>query len=165
MSYLFSGSVEVTADDKNRFRFPVKYKDAYAAEDDAATSEVYVLKTINAKYLTILPKSVGESFVEQLNKMSTLHTSEQSQIADWYLQNLELCKVDGQGRFIVPQKQANLIGLTKDAVISGAGAKLRIWNKEDFVANEMARAAELEARFMNKGAERTDLDNLVFGVN
>ena len=164
MSYLFSGSVEVTADDKNRFRFPVKYKDAYAVSDDAATSEVFVLKTINAKYLTILPKSVGEDFIEKLNAMSTLHTSKQSQFADYYLQNLELCKVDGQGRFIVPQKQANLIGLTKDAVISGAGSKLRIWNKADFIANESARAAELEAILAGAGEERTDLDNLVFGV-
>ena len=165
MSYLFSGSVEVTADDKNRFRFPVKYKDAYAVADDAATSEVYVLKTINAKYLTILPKSVGEDFVAQLNAKSTLHSSRDSQIADWYLQNLELCKVDGQGRFIVPQKQANQSGLTKDAVISGAGAKLRIWNKADFIANENAKEAELEKLLAATDMERTDLDNLVFGLN
>ena len=164
MSYLFSGSVEVTADDKNRFRFPAKFKDAYVAEDDAAVSEVYVLKTLNVKYLTILPKKVGEDFVRQLNGMSTLHASRQSEIADWYLQNLELCKVDGQGRFIVSQKQANQIGLTKEAVISGAGAKLKIWNKADFIANENAKAAELEAKFLNPEVERSELDNLVFGA-
>ncbi len=165
MSYLFSGSVEVTADDKNRFRFPAKYKDAYAVEDDAAIAEVYILKTLNVKYLTILPKKVGEDFVKQLNQKSTLHKSRESEIADWYLQNLELCKVDGQGRFIVPQKQANLIGLTKEAVITGAGAKLKIWSKADFIENENAKAAELEMKFMDPDAERTDLDNLVFGAD
>ena len=168
MSYLFSGSIEVTADDKNRFRFPAKFKDAYAVDDDASYSEVYVLKTLNAKYLTILPKKVGESFVKKLNSMSTLHASVESEIADWYLQNLEFCKVDGQGRFIISSKQAALIGLGKEAVISGAGSKLKIWNKADFIADEKAKAAKLEAaleaKFANADSVRTDLDNLVFGV-
>ena len=52
----------------------------------------------------------------------------------------------------------------KIAVIAGAGAKLKIWNKDDFVANETAKAAELEAKFMNPEQERSGLDDLVFGV-
>jgi len=165
MSYLFSGSVEVTADDKNRFRFPAKYKEAYSVEDPSQVAEVYVLKTLNSKYLTLLPKSVGNQFIAQLNSMSTLHDSDQSRKANFYLQNLELCKVDTQGRFIVPSKQAALIGLKKDAVITGAGAKLRIWSKDEFIANEKAEAAALEATFANPEANRTALDDLVFGVD
>ena len=165
MSCLFSGSVEVTADDKNRFRFPVKYKEVYAAQDDAA-SEVYVLKTLNAKYLTIFSKEVGEKFVRDLNSMSTLRTSAQAATAELYLQNLELCKVDSQGRFIVPQKHAGQINLGKEAVICGVGAKLRIWNKADYEANEIAQAKLLEEMMLSQEpSERTALDDLVFGVD
>ena len=164
MSYLFSGSVQVTADDKNRFRFPAKYKDVYAAQDDTI-SEIYVLKTLNAKYLTVFSKEVGEKFVRDLNKMSTLRTSTESAMAEYYLQNLELCKVDSQGRFIVPQKHAGQINLGKEAVICGVGAKLRIWNKAEYDANEIAQAKLLEEKILEESDNRTALDDLVFGVD
>ena len=164
MSIMFSGSVEVTADDKNRFRFPAKYKDVYATQDDAI-AEVFVLKTLNSKFLTVFSKEVGEKLVRDLNSKSTLRASREAQIAELYLQNLELCKVDTQGRFIVPQKQANQISLGKEAVICGVGAKLRIWNKADYYANEDELAKMLEAAELESPEERTALDDLVFGVD
>ena len=163
MSTMFSGSVEVTADDKNRFRFPAKYKDVYATQDDAI-AEVFVLKTLNAKYLTIFSKEVGDKFVRDLNAKSTLRTSTEAKIAELYLQNLELCKVDTQGRFIVPQKHAGQINLGKDAVICGVGAKLRIWNKADYYANEADLAKMLETQ-IEASDDRTALDDIVFGVD
>jgi len=161
MSCLFTGSVQVTADDKNRFRIPTKYKDVYALSA-ADAQEIYVINFLGDKFLSVFSKEVGEKLIRQLNGMSTLGSSAQSRRAEYILQNLELCKVDGQGRIIVPQKQANLIALGREAVISGVGAKLRIWNKADYEANEAAMIAALTAE---ESGERMAIDDLVFGVD
>ena len=162
MSCYFSGSVQVTADDKNRFRIPAKYKDVYALDDDA-NAEIFITKLPQTNYLTVFSKEVGENLIRKLNALSTLKSSAQSARADFILQNLEQCKVDNQGRIIIPQKQMNQICLGREAVISGVGAKLRIWNKDAFEAQEAEQLAAFEA--VDATGERMAIDDLVFGVD
>ena len=57
----------------------------------------------------------------------------------------------------------NQICLGREAVISGVGAKLRIWNKDAFEAQEAEQLAAFEA--VDATGERMAIDDLVFGVD
>lgn len=160
MRYRFSGQAESTADDKNRYRFPAKYKDCYACVDDfnnETIQDVYVLKTAGTKYLTIFPKQIALNFMDQLAKFATLKDSKESNVARAYLSSLEAVKVDSQGRFTVKKESLGNMKLSKDVVIIGMGSKLELWNKSEYqeYLREM-ESIELDAE--------SSLGNIVIGL-
>ena len=159
--FRFSGSVELTADDKNRFRFPAKYREWYASTTDEV-SEVYILKTLNSKFLTILPKSVADKLIDQLQSKMVLTETRESKIARYYLSRIEASKVDTQGRFIISSKQMGDLHIGKEILMIGAGSQIQVWNKADYEAD----CLELEEQWLKDeaDAERTGLDDIVIGL-
>lgn len=159
MKYFFSGSVEATADDKNRFRFPAKYRDCYVKKDgfnNEVVEEIYVLKTLNTNYITIFPKTCGDKFIEQLNKQIRVKDNNASNLARYYLTSMDTVKVDTQGRFTL-KKNYNKFVLGKEVVILGVGSKLEVWNKEDYNAYMDNISNNLE--------DTTSVDDIVIGFD
>ena len=167
MSYLFSGSVELTADDKNRFRFPAKYKDAYMslnASNEIVVEDVYVLKMPHTDFLTVMPKKVAESFIMQMQKLLFIKETRDTKVAKYCISHIEPCKVDTQGRFVISQRQKGNLNLDKEIVMVGMGNKIEIWNKAKYEESMSIAEEELSASF-DESEERSTIDNIVIGLD
>ena len=166
MGYLFSGSVELTADDKNRFRFPAKYKDAYLSYDasnELVIEDVYVLKMPHTNFLTVMPKKVAESIIRQMQKLLYINETRDTIIAKYCISHIEPCKVDSQGRFVISQRQKGSLILDKEIVMVGMGNQIEIWDKKVYEASMASAEEELSASF-DESQERSIIDNMVIGI-
>jgi len=49
-----------------------------------------------------------------------------------YFSNAARCELDSQGRFLLPQKLRDRVGLIKDVTVVGAGTFVQFWDSEKF---------------------------------
>ena len=85
----------------------------------------------------------NESWERFLDNVKSLPLSQQHKMRPFF-SNAARCELDSQGRFLLPQKLRDRIGLVKDATVVGAGPFAQIWNSETF-----KRVDELETSTEN----------------
>jgi len=49
-----------------------------------------------------------------------------------FFSNAARCELDSQGRFLLPQKLRDRVGLQKDVTIVGSGTVVQLWDAEKF---------------------------------
>jgi len=70
-----------------------------------------------------------------------------------FFSNAARCELDSQGRFLLPQKLRDRIGLQKDVTVVGAGTVVQFWDTETF-----KRVDELETTPENLADVLDELD-------
>jgi len=94
----------------------------------------------------------NESWERFLEKVKSMPMRKQTKMRPFF-SNANKCELDSQGRFLLPQKLRDRIGLVKDATIVGAGPFVQIWNSETF-----KRVDALETLAENLGEVMDELD-------
>jgi len=70
-----------------------------------------------------------------------------------FFSNAARCELDSQGRFLLPQKLRDRIGLRKDVTVVGSGTFVQFWDTETF-----RRVAEQESSPENLASVMDELD-------
>jgi len=94
----------------------------------------------------------AESWERFLDKVKAMPTSKQRKMRPFFA-NAARCELDKQGRFLLPQKLRDRIGLQKDVTVVGVGTAVQLWDTETF-----KRINELETTKENLAGVMDELD-------
>jgi MraZ protein len=115
------GNYTHNADAKGRIFMPVKLR------EDLGDS-FYVTRGVG-KCLFVMSVNEWERLAEKFKDVALTNTSAQS-LLRMFFANASLCEPDKQGRILLQQPLRDLIGLAKEAVITGVMTRVEIWSKE-----------------------------------
>ena len=115
-----TGNFEHKVDAKGRLFIPSSLR--------GELGEVFHVTISVEDCLTVYSNESWERFLE---KVKAMPMRKQPMMRPFF-SNAAKCELDSQGRFLLPQKLRERIGLEKEATIVGAGPFVQIWNTERF---------------------------------
>jgi len=136
-----TGTFEHKIDAKGRLFIPSTLRDELG--------EVFRVTISDEDCLNAFPGDSWERFIEQYSAMPM----SQKRKLRAYFSNAARCELDSQGRFLLPQKLRDRVGLKKDVTVVGAGTFVQLWDTEKF-----KRIDELESTPENLADVMDELD-------
>ena len=124
---MFTGTYENSIDSKNRLIIPAKYRNQLGGE--------CVLSRGYDRCIYINTMEDWGLLVEKLKELRQSDPAIREFIRKLFSQASE-CKLDSQGRVIVPANLKSYARIDKDLVTLGAMDKIEVWSKEIFNENE-----------------------------
>ena len=124
---MFTGTYENSIDSKNRLIIPAKYRNQLGGE--------CVLSRGYDRCIYICTMEDWGLLVEKLKELRQSDPAIREFIRKLFSQASE-CKLDSQGRVIVPANLKSYARIDKDLVTLGAMDKIEVWSKEIFNENE-----------------------------
>lgn len=149
---LFTGFSEHTIDQKQRLAIPAKYRNHWVPERDG-----------NAWFC--FPWPTGQLRLYSETTFTRLAASKDddarlapdpdlAQLKSRLFAITERLEMDTAGRIQIPKLHMEVIGLSADVVVAGAGDHLEIWDRSTFTANyrtNVLSLPDLAARVQAKG--------------
>jgi len=131
--YDFWGNYSGGIDKKGRVQIPADFFTGFSKNDQEF---VWVRKGIgNVKgYLEIWPQSANEKLKEETKKIEDIE--KRKQMLRGYASLGRPCKLDNQGRLVIPQDYRALFGHNDEVVWLGIEQVIELWPKSHFEASE-----------------------------
>jgi MraZ protein len=145
---IFRGTFEHALDAKNRLTVPAKYRDALKAGVVLAFSPPTEVGT--ARSLSIWQPDDYNSFAERSLAEFNPLSPRASDLRNLLYGNSWDLELDSANRLVIPQPARDYAGLDKEAVITGAGDHLQLWDRAAFAtynATALSHFSEITARF------------------
>lgn len=124
---MFVGQSQHTLDEKNRLVLPAKFRDILSASDPAKAVYVTLQAKERCSFLSIKPVEAWQREIERIER-----AAEQSEDAEWFMRkhcwDAECCKLDPQGRLMVPTRLTEAAGLKRDVMIVGSHRAIEVWD-------------------------------------
>ena len=138
---MFRGTYEHAIDAKGRTSFPSKFRELLAAE---GTSKLVVTTGLDA-CLVAYPPRLFKEFEDKLESLPQLDRAVRDMKRIW-LGNAMDVDVDAVGRMLIPGFLREHAKLKRDAVWSGNGKNVELWDKSLFQAARLAITDNEERR-------------------
>lgn len=120
----FSNIYPVTLDDKGRVVVPSPFK----KEMGEAIDTIYVVeKDVYDQCLNIYPYSTWQVKVERLRNRLNMDDPIQSKMLSRYYEEIVKVTMAENGRLNIPGDILEYAGIKKEAVITGQGSRMRLW--------------------------------------
>ena len=123
---LFSGTNVLSLDDKGRIALPVKYRQLIKESCDG---ECYLAKSLFDECLWLYTKPQWDELVDSFTALNTVSQTALRSIQRTLLGSAVYCKLDAQGRILIPQELRRLCLLEKKATLIGINNKFEIWSE------------------------------------
>ena len=134
-----TGNFEHKVDAKGRLFIPSSLREELG--------EVFHVTISEEECLTAYSSESWDSFLE---KVKAMPIRKQPKMRPFF-SNATKCELDSQGRFLLPQKMRDRVGLVKEATIVGVGTFVQIWNTETFKrVDEAESVAAILAEVMDE---------------
>jgi len=134
-----TGIYDHKIDDKGRLFIPSELR--------RELGEVFHVTISNEDCLAAHPNESWERFID---KVKALPMSKQPKMRSFF-SNASRCELDKQGRFLLPQKLRDKVGLKKDVSVVGIGTFVQLWDSEKFKQiNEQESTSENLAAIMDE---------------
>ena len=117
---MFMGEYNHTVDTKGRIIVPSKLREELG--------EQFVVTVGLDGCLFVYPINEWEVFVEQLKDLPG--QAQGRRLQRYFMSLAAECEIDKQGRFLIPIKLRELVGIDKDVVFAGVINKIELWSKE-----------------------------------
>ncbi len=125
----FVGDFECKTDDKGRVVLPSAFKKALNGGEDM---RFIIRKDLFESCLTLFPYSEWELELNRVREKLNMYNREHSRfIRDFFKGSAEV-SLDGNGRFLIPKRLAELVGLDRELVMVGVDNKIEIWDKATY---------------------------------
>ncbi len=118
---MFVGTSQNSIDSKNRLIIPSKYRDLLGGH--------CMLTRGFDKCLYIYAMEDYEVLVNKIRQLPQSDRDVRKFIREFF-SNAEECKLDAQGRILIPQHLREYAGITKNLVTKGALDKIELWSAE-----------------------------------
>ena len=118
----FTGYFEHTLDDKGRLIIPSKFRIALG-------DRFYLLRSVNAECLWIMPESDFEAFMEKVSSVIPTTDVEGQKWLRSLSASVLHCEMDKQGRVVIPQKQREMAKISDPGVVLvGTRDRIELWS-------------------------------------
>jgi len=123
----FSNIYPATVDDKGRVVLPSSFK----KEMGEAMEMTFVIeKDVYDRCLNIYPYSTWLTKVEKLRQRLNMDDPVQSKMLSRYYEEIAKIGMAENGRLNIPGEMLNYAGIKKEAVFTGQGSRMRLWEPE-----------------------------------
>ncbi|MCG8512311.1 MAG: division/cell wall cluster transcriptional repressor MraZ [Rhodospirillales bacterium] len=143
-------------DKKGRVSVPKPFRDAFK---DQTFAGFYAYPLFKSPAL----EACGEDFMNRLSASLEdldMFSDEQDDLASVILENAHPLSFDPEGRVVLPQELLDHAGITDQVLFVGRGARMQIWNPEDYAKHSKqaferarSRGATLRLRRDNPDGE------------
>ena len=135
--YDFWGNYSGKIDKKGRVQIPADFFTDFASADQEA---VWVRKGIGdvKGYLEVWPSSANERLKEETKNIEDIE--KRKQVLRGYASLGRPCKLDNQGRLVIPQDYRALFGHDEEVIWLGIEQVIELWPRSHFEASENALA-------------------------
>ena len=120
----FSNIYPVTLDGKGRVVVPSPFKKEMG---DALEPSFVVEKDVYDKCLNIYPHSTWQAKVDRLRRRLNPDDPIQSQLLSRIYEEIVKVTMAENGRLNIPDEMLEYAGITKEAVFTGQGSRMRLW--------------------------------------
>lgn len=131
---MFSGEFEHTIDDKGRLTIPARFRDELA-------EGMFVSRGLDG-CLFVYPPEGWKALTDKVSNLPL--TQKDARYFSRLIYSGSECKLDKQGRILLPSSLRQHAGIENEVVIIGVNARLEIWSK--------GRWQEVTAQLENEGA-------------
>ena len=131
----FSNIYPVTLDGKGRVVLPSPFKKEMG---DALEVTFVVEKDVYDKCLNIYPHATWLMKVEQLRRRLNPENPVHSQMLSRYYEEIVKLTMAENGRLNIPDLMLEYAGLTKEAVFTGQGTRMRLWEPSRHQASRLS---------------------------
>ncbi len=135
MMISFSNIYPVTVDDKGRVVVPSAFKKEMG---EAIETNYVVEKDVYDKCLNIYPYSTWQIKVERLRKRLNMDDPVQSKMLSRYYEEIVKVTMAENGRLNIPGDMLEYAGIKKDAVFTGQGSRMRLWEPDRHSASRLS---------------------------
>ncbi len=136
--YLFQGMVAKEFDAKARLIMPGSFR-SQLSEEEAGSIIAVPGHDPEQRYFEIWPLGGWQQRCEEVNRLVEPEAIHAMYIG--YISRAMECKLDRQGRMVLPQFYRDWAGMNNEVLWIGVGSKMELWAKERFEAiDDMLRA-------------------------
>ena len=150
----FFGNIEAKLDQKGRAFFPVVFRKILQEEN---SSGVLVLrKDVYQPCIVIYPEAVWYRLVDNLRGKLNMWNSEHQQIYRQFVSDVEVIKLDSNGRLLVPARYRAMANIEQNVKFIGMDDVVELWGEENTSRPFMA-ADEFQSKLQEiiNGGEKT----------
>ena len=123
----FTGRYENSVDSKGRLAMPAKFRKLFPPEH----ANTVILTRGVAKCITAYTVDEWQYLLQVIDNLD-LSAIEKDNLSRFFLGNMAEVNFDSQGRILIPVHLIQHAELKGDALISGIGNRIEIWNAEHF---------------------------------
>ncbi len=131
----FSNIYPVTLDGKGRVVLPSPFKKEMG---DGLDSSFVVEKDVYDKCLNIYPHSTCLLKVDKLRQRVNPENPIHSQMLSRYYEEIVKVTMADNGRLNIPDEMLEYAGITKEAVFTGQGSRMRLWEPSRHQASRLS---------------------------
>ena len=131
----FSNIYPVTLDGKGRVVLPSPFKKEMG---DALEPSFVVEKDVYDKCLNIYPHSTWLAKVDKLRRRLNPDDPIQSKMLSRYYEEIVKVSMAENGRLNIPDEMLEYAGITKEAVFTGQGSRMRLWEPSRHQASRLS---------------------------
>ncbi len=124
----FRGNFEHTIDDKGRVSVPARFRDLIVAtNDDRVLVTNFELNSV--PHLHVYPYAAWMELEGKIKNKPQFDPAVQH-FTNFYLGRAQDCQLDKQGRILLPPNLRAFANLERAVMITGAGEKFNVWNRD-----------------------------------
>lgn len=130
----FLGQYRHTIDDKGRLTLPARFREGLGAE-------FYATRGLD-NCLFLYPTEEWKAFGARLRSLA-LTDEVARRVTRAFFSGATDCRLDAQGRVLLPAVLREYAGLQREAVVVGAGARAEVWEPEAWARYDATSTAGL----------------------
>ncbi len=151
--FSFIGTYECKVDDKGRLKVPAPL---VRQMENFAGNPFVVKRAVFQPCLEVYPMDKWENLMEQINGLNRF-VKKNADFIRMFTAGVKTVDVDAAGRLQISKDLIAFSGLSKDAVITGAGELFEIWDKDAYervISVDEDGFAALAEEVMGNGAKQ-----------
>lgn len=133
----FLGNIEAKADAKGRVFLPATFRKVL---QEGGVEQLVMRKDVHEDCLVLYPEDVWNDLMDGMRARLNRWNRQQQQIFRQFVSDVELITLDGNGRFLIPRRLQEMVGIEQAVRFIGVGDTIEIWavkkTEEPFVDAE-----------------------------
>lgn len=125
---VFIGDFACKADAKGRIVLPAAFK---RVMEQSGEDRFVLKKDLFENCLVLYPFSEWEKLMTHLREGINLYKKEEAIFFRNFQRDSADLQLDGNGRFLIPRRLADSVGIDKDAVLLGVDRHIEIWSEKE----------------------------------
>ena len=130
---MFRGTYELSLDAKGRLAVPSRFRDDLRKLSGG--SMVLTTSVGRDRFLLLYTLDEWEKLEARLSGLSDFNPAERA-VKNVLLRNAEDLTLDGNGRFVIPQRHRGFAALEKEVSLVGSGSHFEIWSSAVLASKE-----------------------------
>jgi len=131
----FIGDFECRSDAKGRIVFPSAFKKVLGDGD----LRLIVRKDLFESCLVLYPYAVWEEKLGRIRAEINPYNREHNRFLRLFFRGSAEITLDGNGRFLVPKRLMEQVGIDRETVLLGVDRYIEMWNKADYYKRDITQ--------------------------